>query len=64
MLSKTPQNYEGVRNEISFYQQKPIKTDDFNENKFKSAYKKGKKIKREVAENNKLLQKKKETRGR
>ena len=28
---KNPQNYEGARNEISLYKQKPVKIDDFND---------------------------------
>ena len=30
-LGKNSQNYESVYNETSAYEQKPIKTDDFNE---------------------------------
>ena len=56
MLGKNPQKYEGVCNETSVYQQKPIKTDDFNEaeeKEIKDPVEK-RKIKRiEVAENNK-----------
>ena len=36
MLDKNPQNYERVRNEISVYEQKPIKIDDLNEAEEKS----------------------------
>ena len=30
-LGKIPQNYEGIRSEISVFEQKPVKIDDFNE---------------------------------
>ena len=48
------------------YKQKPIKTDDFNETKekeIKERVEKRKIKRREVVANNKLLKKKKETRG-
>ena len=65
MLDKSPQNYNGAHNNISVYDQKPIKNDDFNEaeeKKIKDHVGK-RKIKRwDVTENNKI--KKKETRRR
>ena len=63
MLSKKPQSYEGVRNEVSVYEQKPIKIDDFNEieeKEIKERVEKRKMKRREVTENNKLLKKKKQ----
>ena len=62
MLGKNPQKYEGVCNETSVYEQKPIKIDDFNEAEEKEIKEpvQKRKIKRiQVAENNKLLKKKK-----
>ena len=56
MLGKNPQKYEGVCNETSVYEQKPIKIDDFNEAEEKEIKEPAekRKIKRiEVAENNK-----------
>ena len=56
MLGKYPQKYEGVCNETSVYEQKPIKIDDFNEAEEKEIKEPAekRKIKRiEVAENNK-----------
>ena len=35
MLGKNSQNFEWARNEISVYEQKPIKIDDFNKAKGK-----------------------------
>ena len=65
MLSKNPQSHEGVRNEVSVYEQKPIKIDDFNEieeKKIKERVEKRKMKRREVTENNKLLKKKRNKR--
>ena len=62
MLGKNPQKYEGVYNETSVYEQKPIKIDDFNEAEEKEIKEpvQKRKIKRiQVAENNKLLKKEK-----
>ena len=56
MLGKNSQKYEGVCNETSVYEQKPIKIDDFNEAEEKEIKEpvEKRKIKRiEVAENNK-----------
>ena len=61
MLSKIPQSHERVRNEVSVYEQKPIKIDDFNEieeKEIKERVEKRKMKRREVTENNKLLKKK------
>ena len=68
MLGNNPQKYERVCNETSVYEQKPIKIDDFNEAEKKEIKEpvEKRKIKRiEVAENKKLLKKKrnKETKG-
>ena len=65
MLSKNPQSHEGVSNEVSVYEQKPIKIDDFNEieeKKIKERVEKRKMKRREVTENNKLLKKKRNKR--
>ena len=61
-LGKIPQNYEGIRSEISVFEQKPVKIDDFNEaegKEIKERVEKRKLNRREVAENNKLLKKEK-----
>ena len=61
MLRKNPQSHEGVSNEVSVYEQKPIKIDDFNEieeKEIKERVEKRKMKRREVTENNKLLKKK------
>ena len=60
-LRKNPQSHEGVSNEVSVYEQKPIKIDDFNEieeKEIKERVEKRKMKRREVTENNKLLKKK------
>ena len=62
MLGKSPKNYEEVSNDILVYGQKPIKIDNFNEaeqKEIKEHVEKRKLKRREVAENNKLLTKKK-----
>ena len=59
MLGKNPQNYEGVCNKISVYQQKPIKIDDFNKAEEKQIKERIEIKRREIAENNKLFKKKK-----
>ena len=67
MLGKNPQNYEGVCNKISVYEQKPIKIDDFNkaeEKQIKERIEIRKIKRREIAENNELFKKKKELRIR
>ena len=66
MLRKKPQNYKKIRIDVSVYEQRPIKIDDFNEaeeNKIKEGVEKRKIKRREVVENNKLL-KKNEATGR
>ena len=65
MLRKNPQSHEGVSNEVSVYEQKPIKIDDFNEieeKKIKERVEKRKMKRREVTENNKLLKKRRNKR--
>ena len=62
-LGKNPENYETIPNETNIYEQKPINVDDFNEVEEKEVKERVEKQKRrEVAEKNKLLKKKK-TRG-
>ena len=66
MLRKKTQNYKKIRIDVSVYEQRPIKIDDFNEaeeNKIKEGVEKRKIKRREVVENNKLL-KKNEATGR
>ena len=66
MLRKKPQNYKKIRIDVSVYERRPIKIDDFNEaeeNKIKEGVEKRKIKRREVVENNKLL-KKNEATGR
>ena len=66
MLRKKPQNFKKIRIDVSVYEQRPIKIDDFNEaeeNKIKEGVEKRKIKRREVVENNKLL-KKNEATGR
>ena len=66
LLSTNTQNYKGIRNDVSGYEQKPIKIDYFNETEekeIKERIEKRKLKRREVTQNNKLL-KKKDTRGR
>ena len=63
-LGKNHENYEAIRNETLFYEQKPIKVDDFNEIEEKEV--KGwveKQKRREVGGSNKLLGKNKKTGG-
>ena len=60
ILGKSLQDYEAIRNDISVYEQKPIKTDGFNkaeENEITGRVEKRKIKRRKVAENNKLLKK-------
>ena len=64
-MGKNPQNYENAHAETSVFEQKSIKTDDFNEaeeKEVKEHVEKRKMKRREVAEKNKLLKKKKKTR--
>ena len=66
MLRKKPQNYKKIRIDVSVYEQRPIKKDEYNEdeeNKKKEGVEKRKIKRREVVENNKLL-KKNEATGR
>ena len=61
-MGKNFQNYESVYNETSAYEQKPIKTDDFNEaeeKEVKERFEKRKIKRREIAEKKKLLKKRK-----
>ena len=61
-LGKNPENYESMRKEWNIYEQKPINVDEFNdveENEVSERVKKRKEKRREVAEKNKLLKKKK-----
>ena len=63
-MGKNHENYEAIRNETLFYEQKPIKVDDFNEIEEKEV--KGwveKQKRREVGGSNKLLGKNKKTGG-
>ena len=60
-MGKNPQNYESVYNETSVYEQKPIKTDDFNEaeeKEVKERVEKRKIKRREIAEKKQLFFKK------
>ena len=61
MFGKNPQSHEEIRNEVSVFEQNPIKIDDFNEaerKEIKECVEKRKIKWREVAENNKLFLKK------
>ena len=61
-LGKNPENYETICNETNIQKQKPINIDDFNEveeKEVKEGVEKQKQKRREVAEKNKLLKKKK-----
>ena len=63
-MGKNPENYEAIRNETLFYEQKPIKVDDFNEIEEKEVKEWVEKQKRrEVAGSNKLLKKNKKKTG-
>ena len=60
-LGKNPKNYETIRNETSVFEQRPIEVDDFNEiekKQIKEWVEKRKQKRREVAEKNKPLNKK------
>ena len=60
-MGKNPINYESIRKETNIYEQKPINIDDFNESEeaeVKQWVEKRKQRRREVAEKNKLLKKK------
>ena len=61
-MGKNPQNYEINHAKTCVFEQKPIKTDDFNEaeeKEVKEGVEKRKMKIREVAEKNKLLKKRK-----
>ena len=63
-LGKNPQNYAQEKNETCTFEQKPIEIDVFNEeeeNEVKEMVEKRKLKRREVAEKNKLLKKKKKS---
>ena len=60
-MGKNSDNYESIRNETNINEQKPININDFNEAKeaeIKKRVEKRKQKRREVAEKNKLLKKK------
>ena len=60
-MGNNPINYESIRKETNIYEQKPINIDDFNESEeaeVKQWVEKRKQRRREVAEKNKLLKKK------
>ena len=62
ILGKNPNNYEGAHDETHVYVQKPIKIDEFSEaeeKEVKERVEKRKIKRREVAEKNKLLKKRK-----
>ena len=64
--TKNSENYETNHNETNLYEEKPTNIDDFNEVEEKEVKEnvEKRKVKRgEVAEKNKLLKKKKKTRG-
>lgn len=61
-IGKNPDNYDSIRNETNIYEQKPINIDGFNdveESEFRECIEKRKQKRREVAEKNKLLKKRK-----
>ena len=61
-LGKNPENYENMRKEKNIYEKKPETIDDFNEvekKEVKEHVEKQRQKRREVAEQNKLLKKKK-----
>ena len=60
-LGKNPKNYETIRNKTFVFEQRPIEVDDFNEiekKQIKEWVEKRKQKRREVAEKNKPLNKK------
>ena len=64
-LGKNPENFETIRNETNIYEQKLVNVDDFNgaeEKEVRERVEKRKQKRREVAEKNKLLKRKKRTR--
>ena len=61
-LGKNPENYENIHKETNIYEQKPATIGDFNqveENQVKERVEKQRQKRQEVAEQNKLLRKKK-----
>ena len=61
-MVKNPINYENIRKETNIYEQKPTKIDDYNdaeEAEVKEHVQKRKEKRKNVAEKNKLLKKKK-----
>ena len=65
ILGKSPNNYEGVRDETHAYEQKLVRINEFNEaeeKEVKERVEKRKIKRREVAEKNKLLKKKRKKR--
>ena len=63
-LGKNPENYENIHKETNIYEQKPVTIGDFNqveENQVKERVEKQRQKRQEVAEQNKLLRKKVET---
>ena len=66
-FGKNPHNYENVRDKIYVYEQKLIKIGEFNraeQKEVKEWVEKQKIKRREMTEKNKLLKKKKNTRGK
>ena len=64
-MGKNPENYENIHKEINIYEQKPVTIDDFNEveeKEVKECVEKRRQKRREVAEQNKLLRKKRNMR--
>ena len=60
-MGKNPVNYKSIRKETNIYEQKPINIDDFNESEeaeVKQQVDKRKQKRRDLAEKNKLLKKK------
>ena len=61
-LRKNPETYENIRKEKNIYEKKPVTIGDFNEveeKEVKEHVEKQKQKRREVAEQNKLLKRKK-----
>ena len=60
-LGKNPENYKNMRKETNISEQKPVTVDDFNEveeKEVKEHVEKRRQKRREVAKQNKLLEKK------
>ena len=61
-MGKNPENFETIHNETKIYEQKPINIDEFNDvekTESRECIAKGKEKRRDVAEKNKLLKKRK-----